>query len=127
MRRNSVLKKALLRIFPVSLAVGVIAAATGYWHAQKVAEEGDIRILTIEATRAVSSEILALPQAAREAVLSGALKDMVGGVFASAAVYSSTHKQIAGAVQPGFEEVGTPQRMQFAGPEMGAAAGFHAD
>ena len=59
----------------------------------------------MEAQRAVPPGILVLPIAQREAALKGELKDMVGGMFASAAVYSPTGKKIAEAVQPGFEEV----------------------
>ena len=105
MKPDSLLKKALIRIVPVSLAVGLIAAAAGYWHAQRVAVESDIRMLTMEAQRAVPPGILVLPIAQREAALKGELKDMVGGMFASAAVYSPSAKKIAEAVQPGFEEV----------------------
>lgn len=105
MKSGSLLKRALIRIVPVSLAVGLVAATAGYWHAQRIAEESDIRVLTMEARHAVSDEILELPANVRQSALSAALKNMVGGGFAIAAVYSPTHKSIAEAVQPGFEGV----------------------
>lgn len=123
MKPGNLLKKALFMIVPVSLAVGLIAAAAGYWHAQKVAEESDMRMLTMEAGRAVPAGLLALPAAGRDVALKDALKDMVGGMFAIAAVYAPTGKKIAEAVQPGFEEVsatlGTPAHTA------PAAAGSH--
>ena len=105
MNFDNLLKRALIRIVPVSLAVSLAAAAAGYWHAQSLAEKSSIQILSMEARRAVPDRILALQQVEREAALSGALRGMVGGVFSSATVYSDRHETVAEAVQPGFEQV----------------------
>ena len=105
MNPDNLLKRALIRVVPVSFVVSLVAAASGYWHAQRLAEQSSVQILSMEARRAVPDWILALPQVERNAALSTALSGMVGGVFSSATAYSDKHATIAEAVQPGFEQV----------------------
>lgn len=105
MKLRGLLKNALIRVTAVSLTVGALAASLGYLHEREAAEEASIRLLTVEAGRAVPRAALDLPQAERERALGEAIRNMVGGIFAVAEVYSPEGRKLAESVQPGFNEI----------------------
>ncbi len=105
MKLRGLLKNALIRVVSVFLTVGTLAAALGYLHERETAEESSIRMLGIEARRAVPAAVLELPPAERERALAQAISGMVGGIFAMAEVYSVDGKKLAESVQSGFEDI----------------------
>ena len=108
MKLDGLLKPALVRIVPVSLAVGAAAAVLGYWHAQTTAEQSDLRMLSIEIQRAVTPDVLTAQPEDMNRALGETLHVMVGGMFAIVEAYSPHGKKIAAAVQPGFEHFEAP-------------------
>lgn len=105
MMLRGLLKNALVRVLSVSLTVSALAGALGYLHEREAAEDASIRMLAIEARRAVPTTVLELPPAERERELSHAISGMVGGIFAVAEVYSVDGKKLAESVQPGFDDI----------------------
>jgi HD-GYP domain-containing protein (c-di-GMP phosphodiesterase class II) len=105
MKLRALLRNALIRVVAVTLTVGAAAAVFGYIHEREAAEDGSIRMLVIEARRAVPAAVLELPSPEREHALAQAIKGMVGGIFSVAEVYSSDGCKVAESVQPGFEDI----------------------
>lgn len=93
----------LTKVFPVVLLVSVAAGISGYWHEQKTAEKNSIYILSMEAKRALTTDILLLPEKQRQVAFQHALRSMVGGMFSRATIYSYKHEMIADAIEPAFE------------------------
>lgn len=105
MNFKGLLKNALIRVVIVSLGVGSLAATLGYLHQREAEEEASLRLLAIEARRAVPVTILDLPPGEREPALAQVISGMVGGIFAVAEVYSTDGRKIAESVQPGFSDI----------------------
>ena len=98
MKLQSMLRNALIRVLAVTLTVGVAAAVFGYIHEKEASEDASIRMLEIEVRRAVPAAALELPSPEREQALAQAIKNMVGGIFSVAEVYSATGRKMAEAV-----------------------------
>lgn len=105
MKMQGLLRNALIRVVAVTLTVGAAAAVFGYIHEREAAEDASIRMLAIEARRAVPGAALDLPSPERERALAQAIHGMVGGIFAVAEVYSADGKKLAESVQPGYADI----------------------